>query len=44
MIQFWTTFLKCLFVSQHTQQALFHNDNQCTLYGLEEVSKFEHKY
>ena len=37
IIQFWTTFVKCLFVSQYTEQALFHNDNQYTLYGLEKV-------
>ena len=45
MIQFLTPSVKCLFVSQYIQQAVFHNDNQLTLYGWdwEEIlsSEFE---
>ena len=39
MIQFLTPSVKCLFVSQYIQQAVFHNENQFTLYDWEDISE-----
>ena len=39
MIQFLMPSVKCFVVSQYIQQAVFHNDNQFTLYGWEEISE-----
>ena len=39
MIEIWKPSVKCLFVSQYIQQAVFHNDNQFTVYDTEQISK-----